>query len=169
MSSSVDMIAALVLAGIVVGCALAMVSSRNVVHAAFWMLGSMLGTAGIYFQLSAGFLALVQIMVYAGAVAVLTIFVVMLTLRSREDAVRTRDFSWTAIALALVFGLTAVFALWGFVPSGVEFPKVAPGIMEFGTVLYSIDGWVLPFELASLLLTVALVGAVWWSNGGKDE
>jgi NADH-quinone oxidoreductase subunit J len=168
-SSSVDTIAALVLGGIVVACALAMVSSRNVVHAAFWMLGSMLGTAGVYFLLSAGFLALVQIMVYAGAVAVLTIFVVMLTLRSREDAVRSRDFSWTAVALALTFAFSAVFAVWGFLPDGIEFPKVAPGIVEFSTSLFSVNGWMLPFELASLLLTVALVGAVWWSNGGGEE
>lgn len=167
MPSAVSGTAAIVLGAIVVGSALGMISSRNVVHAAFWMLGSMLGTAGIYAVLSAGFLALVQVMVYAGAVAVLLLFVIMMTLRSREDATRKADFSWRALGLALAMGGVLVAGFYGFSPEVAAMPEVAPGVEMFGRELFTT--WMLPFEVASLILTVALVGAVWWSNGGKDR
>lgn len=167
MSSTVDGIAAVILGFIVVGSAFGMLSTRNVVHAAFWMLSSMLGTAGIYVLLSASFLALVQVMVYAGAVAVLLLFVIMLTLRRREDAVRSRDFSWPALGLTAIFGFGSWLAIREFSPAEPVFPGVAPGIEAFGEQLFTT--WMLPFELASLLLTIALVGAIWWSTGGKDK
>jgi NADH-quinone oxidoreductase subunit J len=167
MPSTVDGVAAAILGVVVLGSALGMLSTRNIVHAAFWILATMLGTAGFYMLLSADFVALVQIMVYAGAVAVLLLFAIMLTLRRREDAVRSRDFSLQALVLALLFGGAIFFAVRGAhfaVPAHVS---VAPGIAEFGAELFTT--WMLPFEVASLLLTVALVGAVWWSGGGKDR
>ena len=86
-----------------VGGAGAMLLSRNVVHAAFWLLEVMVAVAGLFLLLSAEFLALVQLMVYAGAVSVLVLFTVMLTLRRREDAVRPLGLSWAAGGLALAF------------------------------------------------------------------
>lgn len=168
MLPTVDGVAASILAAIIIAGALGMVTTRNVVHAAYWMLCAMLGSAGMYMLLSAGFLAMVQIMVYAGAVAVLLLFVIMLTLRRREDAVRSRDFSAVAGVIAAGFlGLTLV-AITGFTPElPAVLPTVAPGMFEFGSELFTT--WMLPFEVASLLLTVALVGAVWWSNGGDKE
>jgi NADH-quinone oxidoreductase subunit J len=168
MSSSVDAIAFGVLAVLIVGGAGLMLASRNVVHAAFWMLETMLATAALYLLLSAEFLALVQIMVYAGAVAVLIIFTVMLTLRRREDAVRPRDVSVSALALAALFGALMYVAISraAMVPT-VPAPAAAPGIMALGTALFST--WVLPFELASVILLVGLVGAVWWALSPGDE
>jgi NADH-quinone oxidoreductase subunit J len=167
MLSTVDGFAAIALGVVVLGSALAMMTTRNIVHAAFWMLATMLGTAGVYMLLSAEFVALVQIMVYAGAVAVLLLFAIMLTLRRREDAIRSRDFSWSALALAALFGVAIYLGLRGaHLAARTTIPKV-PGIAEFGAQLFST--WALPFEVASLLLTVALVGAVWWSGGGKGE
>jgi NADH:ubiquinone oxidoreductase subunit 6 (subunit J) len=72
-----------VLAVAVMAGAIMVVFSRNVVHAAFWLLEVMMAVAGLFMLLSAGFLALVQMMVYAGAVSVLVLFTVMLTLRRR--------------------------------------------------------------------------------------
>lgn len=167
MPSTVDGIAAVVLGLVVVGSALGMLTTRNVVHAAFWMLASMLGTAGIYLLLSASFLALVQVMVYAGAVAVLLLFVIMMTLRGREDAIRSRDFSYVALGISLVFLGAAETLLFNFAPSAANFPAAAPGIAEFGRELFTT--WLLPFELASLVLTVALVGAVWWSVTRREQ
>jgi NADH-quinone oxidoreductase subunit J len=164
---TVDGVAALIIAAVVLGSALGMLTSRNVVHAAFWMLSSMLGTAGIYMLLSAEFVALVQIMVYAGAVAVLLLFVIMLTLRRREDAIRSRDFSWPALAIAALFGALAFVGVRGATLTPRAQALTAPGIEEFGRLLFT--KWMLPFEVASLLLTVALVGAVWWSGGEKDR
>jgi NADH-quinone oxidoreductase subunit J len=167
MPSTVDGLGAIILSGVVLGSALMMLSTRNIVHAAFWMLASMLGTAGVYMLLSAEFVALVQIMVYAGAVTVLLIFAIMLTLRRREDAIRPRDFSWQSLVLALLFGAALYMGIRDANLAPGALPVVAPGIAEFGRELFST--WMLPFEVASLMLTVALVGAVWWSGGGKDR
>lgn len=164
MSTSVALVPFAILSALTIVCALMMLSTRNVVHAAFWMLGCMVSTAGLYLLLSAEFLAMVQLLVYAGAVAVLVLFVIMLTLRRREDAIRPADFSVPSLALAVMFAGLALMTIhtmdWA---SPAEMPEVAPGVAELGLELYST--WVLPFELASLVLLVALVGAVWWAKG----
>ncbi len=166
MTATVALVPFMILATLTVVCALMMVISRNVVHAAFWMLASMVSTAGVYLLLAAEFLALVQLLVYAGAVSVLVIFVVMLTLRRREDAVRSRDFSLPALALAVLFGTLTWMMVTALVPDyPASLPQLVPGVTELGLELFST--WVLPFEIASLILLVALVGAVWWSRGVK--
>jgi NADH-quinone oxidoreductase subunit J len=139
--------------------------SDNVVHAAFWVLEVMMAVAGLFMLLSAGYLALVQILVYAGAVSVLLLFTVMLTLRSREDAIRPLDLSWGAGAIALAVLAAAATLVWTFAPSLEALPAVTPGVAEFGRLLFT--RWALAFEVASIVLLVALVGAVWWA--GSDE
>ena len=165
MPESVSFVPFATLGLVAVACSVMMLATRNVVHAAFWLLGVMLALAGLFLALSAEFLALVQVMVYAGAVAVLLLFVVMLTLRRREDAVRPVDFSWPAAGLAAAFLASVLVALRGFVPAVPKMPASVPGVADFGRLLFT--DWVLPFELASLVLLVALVGAVWWSGGGE--
>lgn len=165
---TVNAVAFGVLAACIVGGAVMVMVTRNVVHASFWLLEVLTATAGLYLVLSAEFLALVQIMVYAGAVSVLLLFVVMLTLRRREDAVRSRDASALVAALAAAFGGMLVGVLYGFPMPIVAMPEAAPGVAEIGRALFT--RWVLPFEIASGILLVALVGAVWWAGaGGGDE
>jgi NADH:ubiquinone oxidoreductase subunit 6 (subunit J) len=163
MPDTVPLIPFAVLSLAVLGGALMVILSRNVVHAAFWLLEVMVAIAGLYLLLSAEFIALVQLMVYAGAVAVLTLFVVMLTLRRREDAVRPRDLSVTGAALALAVGLGVAVTAASLSFSPEPLPAVAPGIARFGELLFT--RWALPFEIASVILLIALVGAVWWSGG----
>ena len=165
MPESIAAIPFLVLAVAVVLGASMVVLSKNVVHAAFWVLEVMLSVAGLFMLLSAGFLALVQVMVYAGAVMVLLLFTVMLTLRDREDAIRSRDLSWWAGGIAVAVALAAATAIMSFAPPVPRLPAVTPGVAEFGRLLFS--GWALPFEIASVILLIALVGAVWWSGGDE--
>jgi len=165
MPESISAIPFLVLAVAAVLGASMVVLSKNVVHAAFWVLEVMLAVAGLFMLLSAGFLALVQVMVYAGAVSVLLIFTVMLTLRNREDAIRSRDLSWSAGAIAIAVAVAAGTAIVSFKPPVPSMPAVTPGVAEFGRLLFS--GWALPFEIASVILLIALVGAVWWSGGDQ--
>jgi NADH-quinone oxidoreductase subunit J len=167
MTESVDAVAFAVLATCAIGGAVLMLVSRNVVHAAFWLLGVMLTVAGVFALLSAEFLALVQVLVYAGAVSVLMLFVIMLSLRRREDAVRTLDLSPLVAVLVLVFGVTFYAALAADPPPPLAMiPDVTPDVAAFGRELFTT--WVLPFELASLVLLVALVGAVWWAGGDGE-
>jgi NADH:ubiquinone oxidoreductase subunit 6 (subunit J) len=150
-------IAALAIAG-----SLGVVLSRNVVHAAFWLLGTSIVAAAVYFLLAADFIALLQLLVYAAAVAVLNIFTIMLTLRRREDAVRSLDFSFTALVLSLSFCAVVVVAVLGTEFAKPVLPKIVPDTAALGVSLFS--EWLLPFELASVILLVAIVGAVWWSR-----
>ncbi len=165
MPESIAAIPFLVLAvATIVGAAM-VVLTKNVVHAAFWVLEVMMAVAGLFMLLSAGFLALVQIMVYAGAVMVLLLFTVMLTLRNREDAVRPLELSWAAGGIAVAVLVAAGTAIASFAPPIPAMPDVTPGVAEFGRLLFS--GWALPFEIASVVLLIALVGAVWWSGGDR--
>lgn len=165
MPSTVPAIPFIVLATFALGGAIMVVASRNVVHSAFWLLEVMVAIAGLFMLLSAGFLALVQIMVYAGAVSVLTLFTVMLTLRRREDAVRPRDHSWSAAGIAASVLVAVVAAIATFKPAVAHAPAITPGVAEFGEALFR--NWAVPFEIASIILLVALVAAVWWSGGER--
>jgi len=144
-----------------------MLSSKNVVHAAFWLLEVSVATAGIFFLLSADYVALVQLLVYSVAVAVLMLFTIMITLRRLEDAVRSRDFSLIAAVIGAVFGGIMLFLVASF-PAEPRTAVAAYDIAAIGRQLFSTKGWALPFEIASLLLTAALVGAVWWTREGDE-
>ncbi|HEY5277297.1 MAG TPA: NADH-quinone oxidoreductase subunit J, partial [Coriobacteriia bacterium] len=158
MPDQVALVPFLVLAIAALGGAVMVVASRNVVHAAFWLLEVMMAVAGLFMLLSAGFLALVQVMVYAGAVSVLVLFTVMLTLRRREDAVRSLDLKWSAAGIAAAVLVAAFAAIASFAPELTKAPAATPGVEAFGVALFT--SWALPFEIASVVLLVALVGAV---------
>lgn len=164
MSETVSGIAFVVLALCAVGGSVAMLASRNVIHAAYWLLGVCVAVAGIYFLLEADYIALVQLLIYAGALAILLIFTIMITLRSREDAVRPLDFSPLGVALAVAFFGVVAIAVVGWNAPVVRMPAQAPDLVAFGKLLFSPDGWAAQFEIASLVLTSALVAAVLWSK-----
>lgn len=164
MPSTVDGIVFALLALAMVGGSVAMLSSRNVIHAAFWLLGVAVAGAGLFLLLGADYVALVQLLVYAGAVAILLIFTVMITLRRREDAIRSRDFSAIALAMAVLFFATIAAAVLAWQPQLPALADSTPDIVAFGRKLFAPNGWAMPFEIASLVLTAALVAAVWWTR-----
>ncbi|MDY0087015.1 MAG: NADH-quinone oxidoreductase subunit J [Coriobacteriia bacterium] len=162
MTETVNGVAFIILAFACIGGAVGMLTTRHVVHAAFWLLEVMVAVGGLYLLLSAEFLAVVQILVYAGAVSVLLLFVIMLTLRSREDAVRPVEISIGGGVLAAVFGVVMYVAIAQYGDHVAQMPAVVPDTAALGELLFS--RWALPFEVASLVLLTALVGAVWWSR-----
>lgn len=164
MTESIPALAFWALAIAAAGGAVMMMVTRNVVHAAFWLMEVMTASAGIYLLLSAEFLALVQVLVYAGAVSVLMLFVIMLTLRRREDAVRPYEPGWAGAGLATLLVGVVLLALTHFEPVSAAMPERVPGIEAFGREMFTT--WALPFEVASLVLLAALIGAVWWAGGG---
>jgi NADH-quinone oxidoreductase subunit J len=149
--------------------AVGMLWTSNVVRAAYWLLLISVTTAGLFALAQAGYVAIMQLLIYAGAIAILNIFTIMITMRRREDAVRSRDFSLPGLLLAFTFFAVVAIAILGG-PS-IETVQVDrfPGITEFGEQLFAPDGWALPFEIASLLLLAALIGAVWWSKEGDEQ
>ena len=147
--------------------AIMVMSARNVVHAAFWLLELSVASAGLIWFLGAEFIAIMQLMVYAGAVSVLVIFTIMITLRSRADAERSADFSWGGVIAAAAFYLVVGYGIFTTVPADITEPSgPSTALVDFGTKMFTLDGWVLPFEVASLVLTVALIAGVLWTRDG---
>jgi NADH-quinone oxidoreductase subunit J len=147
------------------GSGLMVVTTRNLVHAALWLVSTLFGVAVTFALLNASFLAVVQVVVYIGAIAILFIFAVMLTRKEIRDQGPQHNTGWWAGALisALVFvGLFLLFQDWsGKFRIMAEIPAGFDAISELGNALVSPDAYVLPFEVASVLLVAALVGAVY--------
>jgi NADH:ubiquinone oxidoreductase subunit 6 (subunit J) len=169
MTDTVSGVTFVILAAAILGGAVGMLFTKNIVHSAFWLLEVSVAASCIFVLLDAEYVALVQLLVYAVAVAILMIFSVMITLRRLEDAVRPRDFSPVAFALGLAFCIGMIFVLRGFHAPAAKFPAVAPDLVAFGKTMFSPRGWSLPFEIASLMLTAALVGAVWWTREDDQQ
>jgi NADH-quinone oxidoreductase subunit J len=147
------------------GSGLMVVTTRNLVHAALWLVSTLFGVAVVYALLNAGFIAVVQVVVYIGAIAILFIFAVMLTRRElRDNTPQTNKNWWVGALLAvLVFsGLVFLLQGWsGFSKTASTIPSGFDAVGELGEALVSPNAYVLPFEVASVLLLAALVGAVY--------
>jgi len=152
-------------AGLAVGCAVALVAQRNPLYSAISLVGVFVALACIYLTLAAPFIAAVQVIVYAGAIMVLVIFVIML-LNVEEEVRRPIRLAYlipVGVGLAAVLIAEAAFmlALRGG-ETGVEPP--GPGATDIGSTTSIGTGlfteYLLPFEVTSILLLMALVGAI---------
>ncbi|MFH1186455.1 MAG: NADH-quinone oxidoreductase subunit J [Chloroflexota bacterium] len=145
--------------------ALLVVTSRNLIHAALWLIVTLFGVAILFALLNAGFLAIVQVVIYIGAIAILFIFAVMLTHKDMRDRGRQLNRAWwlSAIVAALSFGgLVWMLQGWsGFDKSAAALPADFDAVGSLGNALIAPDAFVLPFEVASVLLLAALIGAVY--------
>jgi len=147
-----------------VGSAIQVVTRRNVVQCAIFLVTSLLATAGIFLQLHAEFLFIVQVILYAGGIMVLFVFVIMLI--NLDVSLHQLQFNrqwWLGLVLALVLGaqLTIAIAVGrSGLPLGEAAPASAlePSTQLVGRVLFG--EYMLPFEIASILLLVAMIGAV---------
>jgi len=147
-----------IMAATVVGGALGVVLVRSVVYAALFLVMSLLGVAGVYLLLSVEFLALVQVLVYSGAVMVLIIFVLMLT--RVEDLKQHLDGDQRPLAAVAALSLLGAFIA---VASQTKWPRYDGDltVVPFTTISDALfNRWAVPFEIASAVLLVALVGAV---------
>ncbi len=160
MGETVSGMAFAVLAFASVGGAIGMLSTRNVFHAAFWLLEVMVAIGGLHLLLSAEFLAVVQVLVYAGAMSVLMLFVIVLTLTRREDSVRPIDLSISGAIVAGLFGTILYVAIARYGDRVSAMPAEVPDTAALAELLFT--RWALPFTVASLVLLVVLVAAVWW-------
>ncbi len=150
---------------ICLGGALGVVVSRNVVHAALLLLVSLMGVAGLFLLLLAEFLALVQVLIYGGAITVVVLFVIMLTRVQEFRAMRDNPQWPLAVVAALaVFGLLAAAIIKG-APS--ENTRSSVAFSELGESLFT--QWAVPFEVASLVLLVALIGAIVIAREREEE
>lgn len=144
--------------------ALAVVVTRNVVHAALALLLSLMAVAGIYLILFAEFLALVQVLIYGGAIIIVLLFAIMLT-RSGEYPRISDNRQWP-LAVVAALGLLAVLVP-AFLIRGVDDSEPHnPAFTDLANSLFT--RWAIPFEVASLVLLVALIGAIIIARTGED-
>jgi len=142
-----------------VAAGVAIIVSTNIVRMAYWLIGMLLSVAGLYFLQGSYFLGVIQIIIYAGGVAVLMVFGVMLT--SQQIAAQLRPRRWEALWLLF----TAAMLLAGFALAILDarwphaLVKASNNVSDFG--MYLLGKFLGPFELASILLLIALLGAAY--------
>jgi NADH-quinone oxidoreductase subunit J len=159
-----------ILAVVAVAAGVGVIAQRSAVRSALFLLVNFCSLAGLYILLNAQFVAVVQVIVYAGAIVVLFLFIVMLLGMERvEDSPVSsgsspkdqslRRYQWLAGVLLGVLLLAGM--IWTLVPTGAEaIPPLTPvdNVREIGVAL--LTDFAVPFELASVVLLVAIIGAV---------
>jgi NADH-quinone oxidoreductase subunit J len=150
-------------AGLAIGCAIAVVAQRHPLYSAISLIGVFISLACLYLMLAAPFIAAVQVIVYAGAIMVLVVFVIML-LNVEEEEHRRPRLAYlvpVAIALAAILIGEVAFVLYS-VPASLYTPRDNSSSIgltaSIGTGLFT--GYLLPFEITSILLLMAIVGAM---------
>jgi NADH-quinone oxidoreductase subunit J len=150
----------------IVAGALGTITRRNIIHALLLLVFTFLNVAAIFFLTQAYFVAMIQILVYAGAIMVLFVFVIMfLNLRTFQQQEQNQRQRWVALALSVLVLIEFVVVL-----AGIKFASAQGGFSPaqvaaaggnnkvFGQTLFT--NMLLPFEVASVVLLVAMVGAI---------
>jgi NADH-quinone oxidoreductase subunit J len=155
-------------AGLAIGCAISLVVQRNPLYGAISLVGVFISLACIYVTLAAPFIAAVQVIVYAGAIMVLVVFVIMLLNVEEEERrnLRLRYLMPAAVLLAAVLVAEATFVIYSVEasryqpahPSASANPSDVGLTSSIGTGLFTT--YLLPFEITSVLLLMAIVGAM---------
>lgn len=148
-----------VLAAMTLSSGMVVVFARRIVYAAFALFFTFLGLAGLYASLGADFLAITQIAIYAGGILVLLLFGVMFTQNISMQPFRAEVMQFWPSLVVMILGGVGLITLIKM----ARFPEVVPGdpqdtIAPIGESL--LTTYLLPFELASVLLVIALIGAV---------
>jgi NADH-quinone oxidoreductase subunit J len=160
-----EQIVFLLVALFTLGSGFMVVTTRNLVHAALWLVATLFGVAVAYALLNAAFLAVVQVVVYIGAIAILFIFAVMLTRKDMRDQGPQMNKNWWVgvfLSMLVFVGLFVLLQGWGGLSkTASDIPAGFDSISALGDALVSPNAFVLPFEVASVLLVAALVGAVY--------
>jgi len=157
------------LAAVTVASAAGVAFSNNIVYSAFALMGTLLGAAGLFVLLAADFVAVIQVLIYVGGILVLTLFAVMLTHRVADVRVSNRALGrWSTLlviaAVGAMMGRALAITTWHQVDPLVPTPTT------YGIGDGLLTSYVLPFELASVVLLAALIGAVVLSRKElKDE
>ena len=154
----------LVFAVFILVAAIMTVTVKNIVHAALWLISSFFGVGALYLLMEAEFLGVAQVLIYVGAVSILILFAIMLT-RDLEGS-QNRQLTprwWIALLVpAALFGLlivpTVMTHAWQLPPLPAGQPPTISGAQQIGTAF--IREYLLPFEVAAILLLVAMIGAI---------
>jgi NADH-quinone oxidoreductase subunit J len=156
-----EAVAFYVAAALILGFAVLVITARSTVHSVMFLVLNFLSVAGLYVLLSAQFLAVIQVLVYAGGIVVLYLFVVMLvnlkqTAESFSDPRRLGRLG-VVLSIAVLAELVAI-AAYGWSKPEATGSLQANNVEQLGWALYT--DYLIPFEVASMLLLVAMIGAI---------
>jgi NADH-quinone oxidoreductase subunit J len=142
--------------------AIMVVTVPRLVHAGLWLILALAGIAVLFILLDNGFLAVVQVAIYIDAIAILIIIGVMLTRTAMSDTARQINRMWLGAAFACIIIMAGLLGIVSHAP--IAFPgelvEAEVSMDALGRTLVDVDGFILPFEVASVLLVAALVGAI---------
>jgi NADH-quinone oxidoreductase subunit J len=146
---------------------LGVVLARNVVHSALFLIVALMAVAAVFILLSAEFLAIVQVLIYGGAVTILILFAMMLTrVRDMPGALDGPQRPFAAVAAAAFLAISILAVVSAEWPGETEEITVI-AFSDLGDKLFR--NWAAPFEVASLVLLVALIGAIILARGEEGE
>lgn len=152
-----------IVGGIAIASAVFVVTRKHALYSALFLIVNMCSLAVLYLMLQAQFIAIIQILVYAGAIMVLFIFVIMLLNLEEEKPVAQKLFSFKTFGFALCVVLLAQF-IFAFSKVSADTKSLSPNAAQMGTVEYIgkalFNEYLFPFEAISFLLLAAIVGAV---------
>ncbi len=157
-------------AAVILGSAILMITRRNPIHSVMFMLLLFFHVAGVFVLLNAEFLAAVQLIVYAGAILILYLFVVMLLNVDKETGAARANRFWPGMTVfgALIAGEIVLLVSRGSFPAGIDRPmRLETGVKELGEALY--QQYMVPFEIASVILLVGLIGAVMLAKKSSSD
>jgi len=162
----------IIIAAVTLVAGLSVVTSRNLIHSALWLILTLSGIAVFYVLLNAGFFAVIQVVIYIGAIAILFIFAAMLTRRVMQDTGPQSNSNWwlgAVVALLFFAGICLVLINWqGFATQAPMLTNTSGQLSQLGLALVSPDEYVLPFELASVLLVAGMIGAIFVAGEKKQ-
>lgn len=167
---SINDVVFIVIAGFTLLSALGVILNRNIVHSAVFLIMCFLGVAGIFFELGAGFLGLIQIMIYAGAISVLIIFAIMLVMNVEASKTNLANRSLATTLWAIFIGILMAAALgasiWFSHLPMVKDKPVGDAVGMLASLM--LGRYVVPFEVAAVLLLVAVIGAIILARGVEE-
>lgn len=161
----------ILIAGVIVLAALGVVTSKNIVHSALLLVLTFLGVAALYFQMNAGFIGLVQILIYAGAISILIVFAIMLVMDVEVGKTNLPSPSlarrlmgvYVTLLLITALGASIWFTSWQISPEPAARDEI--GLLA-GLML---GDYVVAFEVAAILLLVAVVGSIFLAKGVEEK
>jgi NADH-quinone oxidoreductase subunit J len=162
----------ILIAAVTIFAAMGVIMSKNIVHSALLLVLTFLGVAGIYFQMNAGFIGLVQILIYGGAISILIIFAIMLVMDVEVEKTNLPSPSlsrrMTGIYVSILFTITLGASIWF-----TRWPLVqasSKGLDEMVVLADLMLGkYVVAFEVAAVLLLVAVVGSIILAKGADEK
>jgi NADH-quinone oxidoreductase subunit J len=150
------------ISALILGAALLAVTSRKIFRSAIWLLFSLIGIAGLFFWMQMNFIAAVQVIVYVGGIVVLIIFSIFLTQQAGNEMPKPTPGKIIFSVLAALFGLGFTFSLVSSHVFNKSDKIIQAGVSDIGSQMLSTTehGYVLPFEVVSILLLAAMIGCI---------